>query len=145
MLWSGFVLIRFVHLWTIDIGWLSHVCCSRVYYYSIHFFYCELPSASHRVRHTRAAVMAHRWELDVELDADVTCLFTFVHRIVYQMLSLSLVRWVAPGELSTAGCFAELFFPVFSGVGACGVAQQLLKHLFVLSFLYDVCFNNNNY
>ena len=40
---------------------------------------------------------------------DVSCLFTFM-RSVYQMLCLRLVRWVAPKELSTIGCFSELFF-----------------------------------
>ena len=43
------------------------VCCmlQKVYYYSINCLHGELPSASHRVRHTRAAVAAHRYELDV--------------------------------------------------------------------------------
>lgn len=37
----------------------------KVYYKLMHSLYGNMPSASHRVRHTRAAVAAHRYEFDV--------------------------------------------------------------------------------
>ena len=35
--------------------------------------------------------------------------------------------WMVSRELSTIGCFHELFFPVSCGVGACGVAPVICK------------------
>ena len=49
---------------------LSHrchvaVCCTRLIWNSNHCLFSELPSASVRVRHTRAAVAAHQFEFKV--------------------------------------------------------------------------------
>ena len=45
------------------------------------------------------------------------------------MLCLSLLRWLPSRELSTIGCFPELFFHNFCGVGACGV-RKFIKQMF---------------
>ena len=36
-------------------------------------------------------------------------------------------RWMGLREQSIVGCFPELYFPVFRGAGACGVAKVIYK------------------
>ena len=73
------------------------------------------------------AVAAHPYELDER----VSCLFTFVHGIVYFVLCLSLVRWLPSRELSTNGFF------LFS---AAQVLQQYVKQ-----WCFLTCTANSTY
>ena len=62
--WPGFVPIRVSCRCVIDVVWLGLVCCTRLIRTLITLF-SELPSASTRVRHSRAAATAHPLEFEV--------------------------------------------------------------------------------
>ena len=67
--WPGFVLIRFLHLWTISVGLLPSVCCARsiITWYTVCMVSCPLLL---RVGHTPAE-HHNLW--------DASCLLTIVH------------------------------------------------------------------
>ena len=93
---QAFSLIRFLHLWTIDAGWLGWVCFTR----SV-LNLCTICMVSSPLHLMEATVVAYRYELDVlwfRTSQSARCflhLFTFVHKMAHQILYISLVRWVA--------------------------------------------------
>ena len=93
------------------------------------YFFSELPSASTRVRHVRAArQLIHCGSKYQGVERPnlqgLSCRPRFVSGMTFPSLSLvperrmGLIR-----EQSTVGCFPELWFSVLSGSGACGVVK----------------------
>ena len=126
---------------------LSTCMLYYVNYNSMHCLYGELLSASHRIRHTRAAVEAHRHELDVlrcSKSQLARCLMPVNVRVVLcfglwaLMLCSSLVCWVLQGSCQTLFAFLSYLFPVFCGIGACWVAMAICKTFFYFC-LFCLC------
>ena len=115
---------------------------------SNHCLFCELPSASTRVRHTRAAVEVHPLEFEVARCRTSQFarpfLTTQVRMWNFPALCFTLDRWMGSRVQSTFGCTPELCFLQFS------VAQLLvgLRKQYMNNFVFPKCavavgFNNN--
>ena len=105
---------------------VAGLCMLRnAYYKSIHCFCGELSSAFHRVKHTHAAVTAHRYELDVLRCRTSQCARCFLTAYVRAWNGLPDVRvWFVrrlQGSCQPLVAFLRCFLSFFCGVGACGV------------------------
>ena len=109
---------------------LAYPCCTRsTVINSMLCVYGELPSASQRVGHTRAAVTDHRYELEV--------LIFRTSQFIRCFLPVYICAWngppdvvfesgssVASKEAVNRWCLlSAVFFPVVFGLGTCGVAR----------------------
>ena len=109
----------------IDVGWLGCVCCAgfiitrfTVSMVSCHLLLIELDLWLDALRRLSRFISMIVTSLYAEHPSlrDNSCLLAWVRMVsciegstVYAILCLSLVRWVASRELSTIGCFSELF------------------------------------
>ena len=90
-----------------------------------------------RVRHFRAAAVAHPLEFEVTRvrTSQLICkVFPSIPRLVcgitsFPTLCLTPERWIGLRVQSTVSSFPELCFSVFRGVSACGVEEAIFKNV----------------
>ena len=116
---------------------------------SNHCLFSELPSASARVRHTRAAAAAHPLEFEVwrcRTSQFARCFLPAQTRVWNDLPYTSFDTGTLDGFKGAVNrwLLPWVYFSVFRGAGACGVAYAFISNFVVPTWACAAGFNNNN-